>query len=378
MLLVMTLMAGGLYLAYQTILEDWVNDDSRTRLTVAAVGTETDTMLQVGFSALETMDSSRFSLELVKMDEQQAKNALLNGSISAYVVFPEGFLDQALHGNINPLRFVSTTGNRDIISLLKDELTTALGEILLSSEYGAFGLGMALRELGYPELVSEKMDAISLSYAALLLNREQMYIVEELGAADSMEITAYMAGGILTVLLFLVALPFAPVLIRDDFAVNHQLCSRGVGSVKQSICEFAAFFLYLVVLFGVIFSLLTGNIAAALTALLPVAFCITAISYLLYSLCKDLISGSLLYMITAVGLCFVSGCMYPIHFFPSSIQQIAVYLPTFSARRQLSGLLTGSVDDSAVGQLVLTGAGCLLAAIIRNYFRLRTGRRAEK
>lgn len=376
-LFVSAIMAGGLYIAYQTVLEDWNSDDSRTRLTVAAVGTDADAMLDVGFTALETMDSSRFSLELVQMDEQQAKSALADGTVSAYVVFPEGFLEQALHGDINPIRFVSTTGNRDIFALLKDELTSALADILLSSEYGAFGLGKALRELGHPELVSEQMNAISLSYAALLLNRENLYTVEELGAADSMDMMSYMAGGVLTILLFLMVLPFASVLIRDDLAVNKQLCCRGVGSVKQSICEFSAFFLFLTILFGVIGCVLGGNVAAVLTVL-PVAFCISAIGYLLYSLCKDLISGALLYIITAVGICFLSGCMYPIHFFPAAIQKAAAYLPAFAARRQLSALFSGSVAPEATEQLVITGAACFLLVLLRNYFRLRVDRRAEK
>lgn len=376
-LFVSAIMAGGLYIAYQTVLEDWNSDDSRTRLTVAAVGTDADAMLDVGFTALETMDSSRFSLELVQMDEQQARSALADGTVSAYVVFPEGFLEQALHGDINPIRFVSTTGNRDIFALLKDELTSALADILLSSEYGAFGLGKALRELGHPELVSEQMNAISLSYAALLLNRENLYTVEELGAADSMDMMSYMAGGVLTILLFLMVLPFASVLIRDDLAVNKQLCCRGVGSVKQSICEFSAFFLFLTILFGVIGCVLGGNVAAVLTVL-PVAFCISSIGYLLYSLCKDLISGALLYIITAVGICFLSGCMYPIHFFPTAIQKAAAYLPAFAARRQLSALFSGSVAPEATEQLVITGAACFLLVLLRNYFRLRVGRRAEK
>lgn len=376
-LFVSAIMAGGLYIAYQTVLEDWNSDDSRTRLTVATVGTDADAMLDVGFTALETMDSSRFSLELVQMDEQQAKSALADGTVSAYVVFPKGFLEQALHGDIYPIRFVSTTGNRDIFALLKDELTSALADILLSSEYGAFGLGKALRELGHPELVSEQMDAISLSYAALLLNRENLYTVEELGAADSMDMMSYMAGGVLTILLFLMVLPFASVLIRDDLAVNKQLCCRGVGSVKQSICEFSAFFLFLTILFGVIGCVLGGNVAAVLTVL-PVAFCISAIGYLLYSLCKDLISGALLYIITAVGICFLSGCMYPIHFFPAAIQKAAAYLPAFAARRQLSALFSGSVAPEATEQLVITGAACFLLVLLRNYFRLRVGRRAEK
>lgn len=376
-LLVSALMAGGLYITYQTVLEEWNSDDSRTRLTVAAVGTDADAMLEVGFTALETMDSSRFSLELVKMDEQQAKAALTDGSVSAYVVFPEGFLEQALHGDINPIRFVSTTGNRDIFALLKDELTSALADILLSSEYGAFGLGKALRELGYPELVSEQMDAISLSYASLLLNRENLYAVEELGAADSMDMMSYMAGGILTILLFLMALPFASILIRDDLAVIRQLCCRGVGSVKQSVCEFSAFFLFLSTLFGLIGCLLAGNITAVLTVL-PVALCISAVGYLLYSLCKDLISGALLYMIAAVGICFLSGCMYPIHFFPAAIQKAAAYLPAFAARRQLSALFSETGDPDATMQLVITGFVCFALAVVRNYFRLRVGRRAEK
>lgn len=377
-LAVTAVMAGCLFVLYQAILSDWNNDDSRTRLTVAAVGTETDTLLQVGFAALETMDSSRLSLELVKMDQQQAHDALVAGTISAYVVFPDGFMEQAMHGNITPLRFVSSSGSHDIFTLLRDELTKSIADILVASEQGAFGLGKALRDLGYSEIASQQMDAISVAYASLLLNREQIYIVQELGAADSMDMTHYMAGGILTLLLFLMALPFAYVLIRDDLSVNRQLSCCGVGSIKQSICEFLALFLFLGLLYLAFGFLLTSNLGDAFVSVIPVAFSVAAIGYLLYSLCKELISGTLLYLIAAICICFLSGCMYPIHFFPTSIQRVGEYLPAFAVRRQLSGLLTGADTGDAQLQLVFTGILCLGAACLRNYIRLRTSRREKR
>ena len=70
---------------------------------------------------------------------------------------------------------------------------------------------------------------------------------------------------------------------------------------------------------------------------LPVAVLAAAVSYLVYSLVSDLISGVLLQFFVSLALCFVSGCLYPVYFFPSGVQRVAAWLPTGAARNYLAG-----------------------------------------
>ena len=62
--------------------------------------------------------------------------------------------------------------------------------------------------------------------------------------------------------------------------------------------------------------------------LFPAAAVIAALHFLLFELISDMISGILLQFLTAVILSYLSGCLYPITFFPESIQKLAPWLPS--------------------------------------------------
>ena len=66
---------------------------------------------------------------------------------------------------------------------------------------------------------------------------------------------------------------------------------------------------------------------------------------MLYTLSGDLVGGVLLQFFLGVAMCFVSGCLYPVYFFPESVQHLAQYLPAGLARSHLAGYITG---DGAV------------------------------
>ena len=132
--LVMALLFGSIYLIYQKIVSDWSQSSAFKKLDVGIVGVLDDRLLKNSLEAIKTMDDSNLSLNLIEMDESTARTKLESGSIAAYVVFPDDFMDKALQGEIEPLQFVSAAGSADIISLVKDEFTMALSTILLSSE----------------------------------------------------------------------------------------------------------------------------------------------------------------------------------------------------------------------------------------------------
>ena len=79
---------------------------------------------------------------------------------------------------------------------------------------------------------------------------------------------------------------------------------------------------------------------------------VSAFSYMLYCLSTDLIGGILLQFFTALGLCFISGCLYPAYFFPPQVQTMAQLLPTGVARSLIAGAFTG--EGSPLTVLLLT------------------------
>ena len=94
-LCVMAVLFGGIYFAYKSLVAQWSDPSKFGTISVGVVGTANDRMLNLGLNALQSIDATDVSVELVPMEESQANISLQNGSISAYVVFPEGFMDNA-------------------------------------------------------------------------------------------------------------------------------------------------------------------------------------------------------------------------------------------------------------------------------------------
>lgn len=370
--LVMALLFGSIYLIYQKIVSDWSQSSALKKLDVGIVGVLDDRLLKNSLEAIKTMDDSNLSLNLIEMDESTARTKLESGTIAAYVVFPDDFMDKALQGEIEPLQFVSAAGSADIISLVKDEFTMALSTILLSSECGAFGLADALEDYGYDAgFQNQHMNKLALEYVTFVLQRKTIYTVVECGASDGLRFDQYLLCGFSVLFIFLMTLPFVTVFVRQDSTMERLLKSRGIGTLCQCVCELSAYSLFLLILSGMVLFFVGKPSLAGIWRLIPIVLCVASVSYLVYTVCRDLISGVLLQMLLSVGLCFVSGCIYPVSFFPISLQKFGKMLPPAIAREHLSGLLLDRPGTGSGFTLVGVSCACFLITAALRHMGLR-------
>lgn len=376
-MLVAALLFGGLYLVYTGLITQWTQADVFQKVTIGMVGTADDHFLELGLTAVQTMDSSNLTVTFEAMEEQQAKTALETGQIDAYILFPPEFVDNARTGLISPLQFVSAAGSENILSLVKEELTSALDDVLLSSEQAAFGLYDVLKDLGHQDIAHGKRNELALELASLVLQRQNVSAVEEIGVADGQSFSDYMLCGILVVYLFLLTLPFVSLYVREDPAMEQNMKSRGVGSVVQVLCEIGAYFLCLLILTALTLAAMSAFSLEAVVTMMPAALAIAAISFFLCSLARDLITGVLLQFVTILALCFISGCMYPVHFFPVSVQNVAAWLPPALTRNCLAGVLSGTDCSFAAWSLLGIGIGFAGLSVLMRYVRIKAGRRAN-
>ena len=130
-LLVAAVLFGCMSVAYDAIGD--INNESgqQTKFKVGLVGTAGDTYMEMGLAAVESFDSTRFSVDFDQMEEKEAEKAMRQGKISAFIQFPEGFMDEAMYGNILPIKFVTSVGADSLVSMVKEELTGIGGGELL-------------------------------------------------------------------------------------------------------------------------------------------------------------------------------------------------------------------------------------------------------
>ena len=298
------------------------------------------------------------------MTEPEAESAMRRGTIVAFLVIPDNFLDEAMYGNIIPLKYVCTTSAMGLVSMIKDEISQLIETMLIEAQKGIYGSGNALDDYGLDG--GKIVGQISLEYVDLVFSRSRMYTVTEMKKFDGLGMGGYMLSGLCVVLFLLVCLTFAPVMIRPDQSLARVLAAKRRPAVAQVLCDFAVYMVGVLGVAAVIWLLVVvkaGQGIPLLTVLrcVPALFALSAMSFLLYEASSDLISGVILQFFVALVLSFISGCLYPITFFPDSVQRLSNWLPTGLARLQLAGCILGK--SSLETTMALLGFGCVFLAV---------------
>lgn len=367
-LLAAAVLFGCLSIVYRETRAMAEKSDQQTKFPIGLVGTAGDVYLQLGLAALESFDAARFTVDFIPMEEPEARAAMRRGELSAYLVIPEGFVSAALRGEVLPVQFVSTVGGTDLLSMMKDEITQIVEQIVVQTQKGSYGAANAAGSVGGDR--EKVMNDISIKYVEFVFARSKMYRVSEIGIFDGLGLDGYLISGLSVVLFLLICLSFAPMMIRRDQALARMLCAQRKPVVVQLLWDFAVYLLGLAAV-AVAAVLLTGMISFEMILKgLPALLALGAMSFVLYELASDPVSGVLMQFFVILALCFVSGCMYPIAFFPETVQKIAAFLPTGLARMQLADCMRGVFSLRTTGMLLGFSALFLACAMLIRKIRV--------
>jgi len=337
------------------------DEDNKQPLTIGVVGDLDNDYMKIGMGAMNSLGNTH--IKFVEYTPEEAERAMVTGTIYAYVIFPEDFIDKALHGEIDPVRFITTTGSDDITTLIKNEIAHLITDMVISSEKGTYGLEEAMYENDLRKEAYNSTLAISASYATRVFNRNNIYDVNELGISHGLTLTDYFICGVTILLLFMMGLPYAIIHIKKDYALNRLLLSRGHSCHKQLTCEYLSHFCTMLTLTLFIFSffLIAGNTPGVLGAvfsdfvtvemllrLFPIILMLSAFNILAFELANNIVSGMLIHFFSCLCMCYVAGCIYPIYAFPKVIQTLSAFLPTGLAIEWLSDNFTGNFSYMAL------------------------------
>lgn len=371
------ILLGGLAAVFSLTMQKNNDLAENKKVSVALVGYTEDSFLQTGLAMLQSMDSTRYTIEVLMMEESEAEKALISGSIAAYARIPDGFVDLAMQGKIIPLDLVCSAGSMGLSSVFKEDISRVISDLLLSSERGVFAMSDAAVASGVRPW--DHMNDMSFRYVDYILARDRAYSVTELGIGNELGLSSYLLCGFSVLFVLLCCLSFAPVMITTDMSLNRMMSAKGRNFAGQSIAEFLAYFLALSVLMGILLLLLACftelEFLHVLLHLIPVILMAASLSYFLYTLSTDMVGGVILQFFISLFLCFISGCLYPVYFFPVSIQKLAAYLPTGIARGQLAGIVTGNSTASATFALLFYSLLFVTAAAILRCIRIKEGGR---
>lgn len=344
----------SLALVFSGFMKINAEDANNQTFQIGVAGDTDDYFFQMGKKALETFDSSRFSIGFVELSEEDAAKQLEKGNLSAYVVIPKGFINDALSGEINSIKYVTSAGSIGLVSIFKSEITKVIEEILVCSQKGVFGLEDALVDNEIYDSVYDHINTVNIQYIDHVINRGEMYTTQELGISDGTSLSEYLICGIGILFLFIIGLPYVGAFVKKDMSLHRVISAKGYNYKKQITSELLS---YVLVLFVSVVAILLalfvvcvlrpslipvdsfGLLSAfkILVLILPIVFLAASFCTMLFEFTVDIVSAVLLQFFVSVSLCYISGCLYPIYTFPITVQKIAPFLPMGAARTYLQG-----------------------------------------
>ncbi len=380
----------SLSLALGTLVTTDQGDARYKKIKVATVGEFVDSYFDFGVSAIQSMDSSRFAIEILDMTEEEAADALKRGEIVGYALIPSDFIIDAVSGDVGHIQFVTNNSGVDMFSLFKKEILELISFLLVESQNGVYAMEEIVFDICMDHSdVYDHMTVLSTSYVSLIFNRANALEIEVIGVGDSLSFAGYMFSGLTVLILLLCAIPCCPIFIKRDMAHSRLMNANRFSPIRQILGEYSAFLCVMLINTAILIISMTlgaGKIfnvipdLAELTnteiillplRLLPATLAITALQFLLFELTDSLIGGILLQFFTAVALAYASGCFYPISFFPKAIQTFSKFTPSGLARAYLSSIISGAESLIYVISLIAYALALLFVTVIIRSRRIR-------
>ena len=337
-LLMTLLLTGCIALVAKVMMQTDSSSEKKQKVQIGLVGDISGSYLGFGISALQHLDSSRFAIEFIEMEEEEARDRLNYGTISAFVIVPEGFVEAAVCGENMPLTYVSTAGSLGLSSMIMNELVNTISSLLTESQNAIYGMQRFIAQNGMSDIYFRFLDFI--------LGRTTVYELEVMGLSGNLSMIGYYLCGFTVLFLLLWGIAGSPLFIKKDRALPKLLASRQQGAFSQIVGEYVAYFVLMAASFWLVIALVAlamgitgftlpeweregfGALFSYYVRMLPVAAVISAFQLLLFELTSDMVSGILLQFLSALSLGYLSGCFYPISFFPEPIQLLQPLLPT--------------------------------------------------
>lgn len=377
-------------LAVVFIQDGFLSQDGQ-KYRIGLVGDMSDSYLGFGVSAIQSLDDSRFMIELVAMTDKEARDAFGRGELYAIVQVPEGLMDSIESGaNDCPIPYIASEGQKGIGAIVMGEIVDVASTLVTCSQSAIFGMQTIMLEEDMREEFWDATNMLNLLLIELVINRSGLCDVEVLGIANGLSAEGYYFCSILLFLLLLSGINNSSLFTHKNTHAPRFMKSRGVGAAGQIIGEYLAYLCLMLLCIAVIFILLFFGmerelftipeweglgaypLKGFLTALLPVAAMFAALQFLLYELVTGVVSGILLQFICGIGMGYLSGFFYPAAFFPESMRRIGSLLPTGAALRYVDENVAGQTSASGLYVLLYLALFLILSILIRRD-RIRRG-----
>ncbi len=362
------LLFGCVVMIAGMILWTDASSESKQKIQVGLVGETEGTYLGVGITALQNLDSTRFTIDFLELTEPMARRMLNNMEINAYVVIPDGFLDSIVRGSNLPLKYVTTPGAVGLGTKVMNELIDTISTLLTESQSAMYGMQRMVLTYGEREQYNLATAELFMRFTDFIIGRTMIYNLEVIGISQNLSLVGYYLCGLTILFLLLWGITGSRLFVKREVALSRLLAAKGQCIVSQTIAEYMAYLTLMTVTMLVVMILLfTGMRASGFNIpewrhmgiaqvvdytvhLFPAILAIAALQFLLSELSTNPVNGMMLQFLCALGFGYITGCFYPLSFFPDGLQKLQPYLPSGAAMNYCA---KGLQSKPAGGELLL-------------------------
>lgn len=368
--------------------------EGKHRFRIGMVGDSSDSYLGFGISVVQAMDESRFMVELVSMEKEEALSSFRRGELSACVMVPDGLMDSIVYGrNDKLITYLSSEGQKGLEGILGEELADIVSVLVTRSQSAIFGMQQIMWDHDRGTEVAALTDRMNLKLFDVVLNRTGLYTLEELGVSGGLSAMGYYLGAFLVFFLLLLGIHGSPLLLRRGRALPELMKSRGVGAPGQVLGEYGAFACMNLLCFAVAFLalgiILNGGfieiqeweglggepLRELFGMILPVTLMLSAMQFWLYELVTGVVGSLICQFICGISMAYLAGVFYPSGFFPETMRTLGQMLPAGAAMRYVQGGILGELSLKAALPVFLYLFLFLGLSVLTRDMRLEKGRR---
>ena len=318
-LVIVLLIAGVLGISF-----GFQNEQVLQKVKVAMVIPETETVINKGMQFLSVMDSIESICEFYYMEEEAAKEALMDGDLQVVIVLPVNFYQDVYSGNNTPAEILMADGKQINYQVFQELLTAAVSYLQISEAGvyavldGSKGEATLVGRSKIGNLVAEK-------YIKTLFDRMDIYEEKTVSSFGVVDFSEYVLIMLLLFMLLLVGTNFSSLYQKDEKAVERKLRSEGLSPVALSLTKVGIITICLWILWSVAYSgvcvvsalfelnIVWWDVRCVLYGFL-LAISIGAFYHLVYTLSGDGTQGSILLLFINIGMLLCSGIILPISY----------------------------------------------------------------
>lgn len=316
-----------------------------TRISVGIVGDVKNRYMKLGVGMLNS--SSKFSIKFESMSDEEAGAALRNGEIVGYFKIDKDFIEGLEQGENRPISYVSlSTGG--IVSELSKEVASVFAVLIVNSEKVVYAADDYLRD--HPGIYDRNSANFELNMELIntVLERGKIYKQSDVFIRGNISEIAGIISGISVLIMMFSGVGMSGFLSGKKSAILKVLKSRGVSDIASIGCEFlvttvnviisVAVFIILFMAAKRFFEFRASFISIEFFfSIVTVSVMFSAMHIFIYELISSRVAAVLLEILLGISFGYIGGCIYPVSFFPKSVQRISNFLPSGAGQKIILG-----------------------------------------